>query len=174
MVVRHSKKILGLLLPLSFLTACGSIDPYAKDWDRNRITEIPSSFPTVGVCFDRSYHSRAVVEEIALQQCRIKGKEIENLRLNALAQQARFASKAEGDLFAGPIAREQQLEAILSTLSVHYVDNERFSCSLLMPNSVTYECRYDPNVKVKQPAVQQSPIPSDLVAPEALPEGLRP
>jgi len=156
------------------LGACGYGDPYAYDWDRERLSAVPSSYPEVSLCFDRTSHAQEQIETLAHQQCQVKVKEIETLRLNQQAQGARFSSQAEGALFEGPLARAQQIEAILKTVTPQYKQNDVLICSVMMPNRVTYTCLYDSNAQPESRPVEATPVPSDLTAPDALPVDLEP
>ncbi len=169
--IRH-----GILLSvLGLVTAC-TTDPHIEDWQRDRITEIPKEAIEVAICFDMKQHSKDLVYGLAKDECGVRIREVQNLILHAgITQGVARSTHAEGQVFQGPVQREKQLKAMLGTLQLKYLENDKWECPLATPNRITFECQYDPNARdsvERRQVPSKQPVSPDL--PPELPDDLKP
>jgi len=157
-----------------FLLGC-STDPHIEDWNRDRITEIPTEQISVSVCFDMEQHSKDVVYEMAHEECSKRISEVQTLVQHKKLQNAQNQTTGEGQVFEGPVKRQKRIAAMIKTLKLTYVKNDKWDCPLLAPNRIEFECKYNPNATDSQPRkqtdIENQPI-SDL--PPELPDDLKP
>jgi hypothetical protein len=158
---------LSFILLGFFLVGCTS-DPHVEDWKRDRITEIPIEPMQVSVCFDMTEHSKAQVYELAREECRTRISEVENLKLLQQLQNTGSISQAEGQAFEGPIMRQKHIAAMIKTLSLKYVDNDKWYCPLMTPNKISFECAY--NDKARDSNKNKQSITDPLMSPDLPPE----
>lgn len=164
--------VTGLLL----LQGCSS-GPFVEDWDRERISNIADTgkLITISVCFDNSEHTKQQVYALARKECGVRIEETENLIQFAKAQDTRFQTEADGQGFEGSVERSKRINAMISTLKLVYVENDKWKCPLMTPNRISFECRYDKNVRdsgLKRET--SSPHVPDSDLPPELPEDLKP
>jgi hypothetical protein len=160
---------------LAFLQGCGASQPYVQDWHRERITKISNAPIQVSVCFDMGQHSKEQVYDIAREECSVRITEVQNLVQFSDLQNVRYQHEAEGRHFSGPIARQKRMQAMIDSLQLVYVENDKWECPILTPNRITFECQYNPNAqdssKKQRSVPQQTPTPE---LPPELPEDLKP
>ncbi|SCA54953.1 exported hypothetical protein [Candidatus Terasakiella magnetica] len=160
---------------LLFLVQACTPTPFIEDWKRERISSIPDGEITVSVCFEQTSHSRELVSELAKEECTARISEVQNLVQTGKLQNVRYLREAEGASFAGPIERQRRIEAMIASLKLVYVENDKWDCPLVTPNRITFECRYNVNAKdsLSRKSVNVTPAPSADLPPE-LPEDLKP
>lgn len=161
-------------MAILLLQGC-TTDPHIEDWNRDRITEIPTEEISVSVCFDMDQHSKNMVYEMAREECSKRIAEVQTLVQHRNLQNARSQTTGEGQAFEGPIKRQKRIAAMIKTLSLTYVENDKWDCPLMTPNRINYECKYNPNATDsytrKQTNVDNQPI-ADF--PPELPDDLKP
>jgi len=158
------------------LAGCGSVaSPHIEDWDRERITEIPAGQIDVSVCFDHSTHSKEEVYALAREECAVRVSEVEKLIQHAKLLGIKDKKNIDPRLLEGPVTRQKSIDAMIASMNLTYVDNDKWDCPLLTPNSITFQCTYDKNAQDSAPR-QQAPtesIPEPEMPPE-LPDDLKP
>ncbi|NVK18203.1 MAG: hypothetical protein HWE30_05880 [Methylocystaceae bacterium] len=168
------KKIITIGFIGLALQAC-TFDPYVEDWKRNRITEIPTEPITVSVCFDHTKHSKETVYGIAQDECGQRITEVENLVQRAKARGASLQNSADGQAFEGSVQRSKRIQAMVSSLQLKYMNNDKWDCPLMTPNRITFQCVYNENATdsiQKRQSSQPVPVSPDL--PPELPDDLKP
>jgi hypothetical protein len=161
---------------LLFLQACSS-GPFVEDWDRERISNIADTGQqiTVNVCFDNSEHTKEQVYNLARKECGVRIEETENLIQFSKAQDTRFQTEAEGQGFEGSVERSKRIAAMISTLQLVYIENDKWECPLMTPNRISFQCRYDKNAYdsgVKRETTR--PEEPEMELPPELPDDLKP
>ena len=169
-----NKHVLPLSLTGFFLLGC-SPAMHIEDWDRKRITTIPTDEISISICFDMSQHTKEQVYQRARNECGQRITEVQNLVQFQNLSTARDQAQTEGQAFEGPVLRQKRIVAMIKSLSLSYVENDKWQCPLLTPNRITFECNYDPNAKdsvqPNQTVIEKIDIP-DL--PPELPDDLKP
>lgn len=152
-----------------------SLQPHVRDWDRELITEIPNGEINIDVCFNKNIHSKAEVLELARKECKTRIIEVQNLVAHDTLQQVQYLDRAEGELFAGPIARKRRLDAMLKSLQLGYVEHDSFECPIATRNRVVVKCLYNPDAIDSAPAREKpEKLPQTPERPPELPEDLKP
>ncbi|MDV7338788.1 hypothetical protein RYZ26_04225 [Terasakiella sp. A23] len=168
------KKYLTLSACLFALQAC-TFDPHVEDWKRHRITEIPDDPIEVSICFNHQKHSKQTVYDLAREECGIRITEVQNLVQHQKLQKVTRQTEAEGRGFEGSVERSKRIQAMVRSLKLNYIENDKWDCPLMTPNRITFQCSYSENAtesapnRQTQPQTQMSP---DL--PPELPDDLKP
>jgi hypothetical protein len=158
-----------------FLLAACTTEPFVEDWQRERITAIPNGEIEVSICFDLSEHSRDQVYSVAREECSARITEVQNLVQFEDAQLVRYQTQAEGARFSGPVDRKNRIQAMINNLQLVYVENDKWECPVMIPNRITFECRYDSSAtdSSKRQNVEAPKLPDPELPPQ-LPEDLKP
>ena len=159
-----------------FLQACSS-SPFVEDWNRDRISNIDDTEQaiTVNICFDNDEHTKEQVYALARKECGVRIEETENLVQFAKAQDTRFQTEAEGQGFEGSVERSKRIAAMISTLQLVYIENDKWECPLMTPNRISFECRY--NADAHDSGLKRttsSPKTPEIELPPELPDDLKP
>lgn len=163
-----------LALLLFGLQGCTN-PPHVQDWQRERITEVPSTEIEVAICFNKNTHSKAEVLELARKECKNRIVEVQNLVSHEKLKQVQYLSEAEGSLFSGPLARKRQLNAMLNSLQLGYVEHDSLVCPVTTRHRVVVKCLYNPDAIDSTPAQEKTQnLPQMPELPPKLPADLKP
>lgn len=163
-----------LALLLWGLQGCAN-PPHVQDWQRDRITEVPSGEIEVAVCFNKNTHSKAEVLDLAREECKTRIIEVQNLVAHDKLQQVQYLTEAEGSLFSGPQARKRQLNAMLDSLQLGYVKHDSFACPVATRHRVVVSCLYNPDATDSTPSPEKPKnLPQMPELPPELPADLKP
>jgi len=169
---KHNPFMWALLL--LGLQGCAN-PPHVQDWQRDRITEVPSGEIEVAICFNKNTHSKAEVLELARTECKARIVEVQNLVAHDKLQQVQYLNEAEGNLFSGPLARKRQLNAMLDSLQLEYVEHDSFACPVTTRHRVVVNCLYNPDATDSMPVQEKTKkLPQMPELPPELPADLKP
>lgn len=169
-----SCKMLIALSSLAILQACAPA-PHVEEWNRERISQIPSDDIEIAICFDRASHTREQVLNLAREECRTRITEVQNLVQYKELGQVKYLNSAEGPLFAGPVERKRRLQAILASLKLAYMENDVWTCPIATPYRAKFKCLYDPNATDSSTQQQSTPLSEqNIELPPELPADLKP
>lgn len=160
-------KIFALGVSLFALQAC-TVHPHIEDWKRERYTSVPDLPLEVNICFDHTEHSRQMIYDMAREECGVRITEVENLVQTSAARQAAYQTKAEGQAFEGSVQRSRRIQAMVNSLQLKYISNNKWDCPLVTPNRITFQCIY--NNQATDSGTQRQTQPSEQVSPDLPPE----
>lgn len=168
------KKIFCFALIGFALQGC-SVAPHVEDWQRERISEVPTDPLTVNICFNHNQHSRKMVYDLAREECAKRITEVQNLVQGAKAREAAFMEEAEGQAFEGSVQRSKRIQAMIANMQLKYVENDKWDCPLITPNRIKFECVYSEKTTdshTNRQSTTPTTVSPDL--PPELPDDLKP
>lgn len=160
-------KFIALGISLFALQAC-TTQPHVEDWKRERYTSVPTEPLEVNICFDKSEHSRQMIYDLAREECGTRITEVENLVQFSNAQKATQQTVAEGQVFEGSVQRSRRIQAMVKSLQLKYIKNDKWDCPLTTPNRITFQCVY--NNQATDSVPQRQTQPTEQVSPDLPPE----